>query len=322
MNKPLAALLALMLAPAAAAQTPPKPWRHGIVEAKNDVGFVMMPQQFAARQGLAIDYVQLKGDALVLKAFLAGELDSYEASPGGAMIAASRGADVKIIGCYFPGLMYGLFTQHDVNSLDDMKGRAFGISSPGSLPDLMVRAMLDEAHIPASAVRFAVMGSDADRFRALSAGVVAAAGISTEFMPLAAGANLKMLTSGKAALPNYVRFCTFVSGKTLRDRHDDVAALLAAQMQGERYALSHRDETVALTERIIHLKPDDPRPGFVFDQVAAGGLVDPAVPLPREKLQWMEELLVRTGNLAKPFDVSAMLDDSARAAAVARAGAL
>lgn len=307
-------LLALSCA-AALAQTP---WRHGIVEAKNDSGFVMMPQRFAAKMGLAIEYVQLKGDALALKAFLAGELDSYEASPGGAIIAASRGADVKVIGCYFPGLMYGLFTHGDIGSIDALKGKAFAISSPGSLPDLMARAMLEQANIPASAVKFAVMGSDADRFRALSAGVVSAAGISTEFVPMAAGAGLKMLASAREALPDYLRFCTFVSSRTLRDRHAETVSLLAAQMQGEAYALAHRDETVALTESIIHLKPGDPRPAYVFDQVASGGLVDPTVALPVNKLQWMADLLVRTGNLAKPFDVSGMADDSARADALAR----
>ena len=318
-----AMLLAAALAAPAMAQPATKPWRHGIVEAKNDVGFVMMPAQhdFATKQGLAIDYIQLKGDALLLKALISGDLDSYEASPGGAIIAASRGADVKVVGCYFTGLMYGLFTAKDVASLDDLKGKAFGISGPGSLPDLMVRALLDKAAIPINAVRFAVMGSDTDRYRALSAGVVQAAGISTEFVPLAEKANLKMLISAKDALPDYVRFCTVVSGKALREHHADVAGLLAAQMQGIAYALAHREETIALTHKLIHLAADDPRPAFVFDQIKAGGLVDPTLPLPVDKLRWLEELLVRTGNLAKPFDVATIADASARTEALARLGA-
>lgn len=77
-------------------------WRHGIVEAKSDAGIVFMGSKggFAEKQGLKIEIKQFKGDTLALKALLAGELDSYEGNPGSPMVAASRGADIKLVGCY------------------------------------------------------------------------------------------------------------------------------------------------------------------------------------------------------------------------------
>ena len=50
---------------------------------------------FAEKQGLKIEMVQFKGDAIALRALLAGELDSYEGSPGAPILAGSRGADVR-----------------------------------------------------------------------------------------------------------------------------------------------------------------------------------------------------------------------------------
>ena len=78
------------------------PWRHGVLEAKSDAGFVFMPSKggFAEKQGLKVETMQFKGDALALKAMIAGELDTYEGSPGGPMLAASNGADIKLLGCY------------------------------------------------------------------------------------------------------------------------------------------------------------------------------------------------------------------------------
>src|SRR6478736_9989174 len=72
----------------------PVPWRHGVLEAKSDAGFVFMPSKggFAEKQGLKIEMVQFKGDALALRALLAGELDSYEGNPGGPLLAGSHGA--------------------------------------------------------------------------------------------------------------------------------------------------------------------------------------------------------------------------------------
>src|SRR5438067_12860009 len=98
-----ASLSAAIIWPPAYAQNL-KTWRHGTVQAKADAGFVFMASNagFAEKRGLKIEMVQFTGDALALKALLAGELDSYEGSPGGPMLAAAQGADIKLLGCYWP----------------------------------------------------------------------------------------------------------------------------------------------------------------------------------------------------------------------------
>ena len=75
--------------------------------------------------------------------------------------------------------------------------------------------------------------------------------------------NLHLLVAGRDAVPNFLRVCMVTSGKVLAERGDDAVHFLAAEMQALRYALSHKAETVALTQEIIHAKPDDPRPAFV-----------------------------------------------------------
>jgi NitT/TauT family transport system substrate-binding protein len=298
----------------APAQAQLKTWRHGIVEAKSDAGFVMMASRrgYAEKQGLTVEMVQFKGDALALKALIAGELDSYEGSPGGPMIAASRGADVRIIGCYWPGLTYGIFAKPTIASPQDLKGKSFAISAPGALPDLLARVVLETNNIPASTVRFAMLGSDADRYRALAAGTVDLATASTEFVPMAGKSGLKLLVHGHDAAPSYLRFCTYVSSKTLADRRDDAARFLAAQMAALRYALANRDEEIKLTKEITNEKPDDERAAYIFDEVARLSAIDPLMPVPLDKLAWMQELLIKTGNLAKPIDLARIVDDSVR----------
>jgi NitT/TauT family transport system substrate-binding protein len=315
----LRALCVLVAAAAfAPAQAQHKTWRHGIVEAKSDAGFVMMASRrgFAEKQGLTIEMVQFKGDALALKALIAGELDSYEGSPGGPMIAASRGADVRIIGCYWPGLTYGIFAKPTIASPQDLKGKSFAISAPGALPDLLARVVLETNNIPASSVRFAMLGSDSDRYRALAAGTVDVATASTEFVPMAGKSGLKLLVHGHDAAPSYLRFCTYVSSKTLTDRREEAARFLAAQMAALRYALANRDEEIKLTKEATNEKPDDERAAYIFDEVVRLSAIDPEMPIPLDKLAWMQELLVRTGNLTKPIDPASIVDDSARRKAV------
>jgi ABC-type nitrate/sulfonate/bicarbonate transport system substrate-binding protein len=157
-----------------------------------------------------------------------------------------------------------------------------------------------------------MLGSDSDRYRALAAGTVDVATASTEFVPMAAKSGLKLLVHGHDAAPKYLRFCTYVSGKTLADRREEAARFLAAHMAALRYALANRDEEIKLTKEITNEKPDDERAAYIFDEVARLSAIDPLMPIPLDKLAWMQELLVKTGNLAKPIDLARIVDDSVR----------
>ncbi len=164
-----------------------KPWRHGIIEAKSDAGFMWMASHrgFADKRGVKIDILQIKSDSIGLKALLAGELDSYEGGPGGVLVAGARGADLKILGCHWPTLVHGLFVRGDIAKVADLKGKNLAISAPGAMPDLFVRAVLEANGVAPAEVKFANMGSDTDRYKALTAGVVDAAVVSTEYLPIA-----------------------------------------------------------------------------------------------------------------------------------------
>jgi NitT/TauT family transport system substrate-binding protein len=297
------------------------PWRHGVLEAKSDAGFVFMPSKggFAEKQGLKVETMQFKGDALALKALIAGELDTYEGSPGGPMLAASNGADIRLLGCYWPLLTYGIFSKASIASPQDLKGKVMAISSPGALPDLLARAVLEKSNILSSDVRFAIMGSDADRFRAVMAGVVDAAAASTEFVPIAPS-SVKLLVHAHDAVPNYVRLCLYAGGKTITQRRDQLVRFLAAQIAGVRHALNNRDDAIRLAKEMTEAKADDPRAAYIYDEVVRYSAITPEMPIPMEKLAWMRELLTKTGNLTKPLDLAKLTDDGPRAQALELAG--
>src|SRR5260370_35271788 len=100
---------------------------------------------------------------------------------------------------------------------------------------------------------------------ALSAGVVDATVASSEYVPIAEKQGIKLLVPAREILPNYIRLCIFSTGKTLSARRDDAIRFAAAEMTALRYALSHRDETLALTREGAGEKPDDLRPEYIFD---------------------------------------------------------
>jgi NitT/TauT family transport system substrate-binding protein len=298
-----------------------KPWKHGVIEPKGDAGFMLMIGQrdFATKHGLKLEIVRMKNGAIAHKALLAGEVDSIESSPGAAILAGSRGADIKIIGCDWPGVPHGLMVRAGINSVGDLKGKTVAVAAPGSLPNLLLKAMLEKNNVPESDVKVASLGGDLDRFKAVSAGIADAGIVAAEFMAVAPK-GIRMLVRGRDALPNYVRLCLTMTGNTIATRREDAINLVAAEMDALRYTATHRDDTIAVTRAAIHAKPDDPRPAFAYDDTIEHKAIDPSISLPLDKLRWMESELMKAGNLKLKVDLAKITAPDIRDEAAKRAG--
>src|SRR5476651_1590482 len=241
-----------------------KVWHHGLINAKADAGIFLMvsTRDFAAKQGLKLEVSQFKDDQLALKAMIAGELDSFEGGPQGVFAANAKGGDTKILGCHWVVVPHGIYATEAIKKVEDLKGKQIAVSAPNSMPNMLAREALAKFGVSDKDVNLAAVGGDRERFQALTGGVVEAAVVSNEYEPIAPK-NIHLLVAGRDAVPNFLRVCIISSAKKLAERGDDAVKFLAAEMNALRFALSHRDETVALTRELIHAKPDDLRPAFV-----------------------------------------------------------
>lgn len=295
------AALAGFIAPGAAQE---KVWKHGLINAKADAGIFLMvsTRDFAKKQGLKIELSQFKDDQLALKALIAGELDSFEGGPQGVFAADAKGADVKLLGCHWIVVPHGIYANEKIKKVEDLKGKQIAVSAPNSMPDMLARSALAKFGISDSEVKLAAVGGDKDRYQALIGGVVDAAVVSNEYEPIAPK-SVHLLVAGREAVPNFLRVCIVSSAKKLAERGDDAVKFLAAEMAALRFALANRDATIALTRELIHAKADDPRPAFVYDDAIQHRAIDPTLPLPAEKIQWIQEQMVKAGKLKAPLDL-------------------
>jgi len=298
-----------------------KVWHHGLINAKADAGIFLMvsTRDFAAKQGLKIQISQFKDDQIALKALIAGELDSFEGGPQGVFAADSKGADVKILGCHWIVVPHAIYATEAIKKVEDLKGKSIAVSAPNSMPDMLARSALEKYGVSDKDVKLAAVGGDRDRYQALIGGVVEAAVVSNEYEPIAPK-NVHLLVAGRDAVPNFLRVCITSSARKLAERGDDAVKFLAAEMSALRFALSHRDETIALTREISKAKADDPRPGFVFDDAALHKAVDPTLPLPGEKIMWIQEQMVKAGSMTKVLDLSAVTAPEYRERALKKVG--
>ena len=304
-----------------AANAQEKVWKHGILEAKSDSGFIAMVEKggFGAKHGLKVEILQVKAGATLMKALIAGEIDSVDMGAAESIVAAARGTGVKIVGCTWPGVPQVVLAKAEISSLADLKGKTVAISSPGSLPDLLFRGMLDSANVPFAEVKLATQGADLDRYKSLVAGITDAAVVSNEFeavMP----PNIKVLASGSTAVPKFIRLCVATSSKVLSERRVDLVKFVAAEMDAYKYAATHRDETVKLAREMTNAKPEDKRAEFITDEAINKQQIDPTLAVPVDRLEWMEQLFVKAGVIPKTVPAAMLVDTSVHDDAVKLVG--
>jgi NitT/TauT family transport system substrate-binding protein len=195
------------------------------------------------------------------------------------------------------------------------------ISSPNAAPDMIARAWLAQNNVPLSEVKFASLGNDPSRYKALVGGVALATVISIEFSLMGPKDGVKLIARGSDVMPKYQRLCVMTTDKLIATRREDVVRFLTAQMQGYRHALANRDEEVRITREITGIKPEDKRPEFIFAEASNPKTgIDPAMPIDMDKLAWLQDQLIAAGDLTQRYDLAPVVNTELREEALKRAG--
>lgn len=297
-------------------------WRHAMVLAKADSGFIYMAQEkgFFQKRGLDVEYVTLRGDKDVLRALLAGEADSAELQPGATLTAMEHGADLRFIGAMFPGFPYALYVRKDITRWDQLKDKTFGVSSPGSVPEIIARAMMLRKGVDSKNIKIVAAGGSASRVRALASGKIDAAASSTEFIPQIDKLGIRVMGMAADIVPEFPRFVLIAKESTLKARREETINFLAAYMEGMDYATKpqHRDETLALAGKITHKPANDPELVHMYDEVMDKGYISVTSEIPRTKIEWLQNELIKLGEIKKKIDLDKVIDESYRKEALKR----
>jgi ABC-type nitrate/sulfonate/bicarbonate transport system substrate-binding protein len=309
--------LLLGLSISASAQTLTK-WRHGLVSAKGDSGifYMALEKGFFKNHGLDVEFIELRGDADVVRALLADQCDSVEGSPGPALVAIDRGAQIKFIGSSMIGYPYALYVSKNINSWEDLKGKILGTSAPGATPELIAREMIKRKGGDPNSLQIANVGGTSGRIKALAGGKIDATAASTEYIPEQEKLGIKALGLAHEIVPEWPRFLISVQHKTLTTKRDEMVNFMAGYIEGLNYAMSHRDETIALGAKITKIAATEPIFAAVFDEAKKGDYVSPTAEIPTEKLKWLVGVLLEAKRLNKPLDLTPFLDESVRADAL------
>lgn len=288
--------LVLGAAAPAAAQGMPK-WRMGVVQYKADTAFELAGHEkgFYKEQGLDFEPVEMPGDADILRALTAGAFEMAEITPSGAMAAIEKGAGLKIVASFMPGLPHVFYVRKDINSFADLTGKPVAVSGFGALPHVIAQAVLENHKIDLKKIEWVQMGGDPDRVRALVTGQAAGTVASIEHDLIAKAAGGKVLAVASQEVPNWTRFTLITTEKVIKERPGDVVKALVAQAKGIRYAMNpkNKDDMVRLMAKYGKREPKQVE--WIYDWFMANKQFNPNGDVKLASLTWMQELNVKLG---------------------------
>jgi len=206
------------------------------------------------REGLQARLVTMR-TALITPALMQGDLD-YTAALPSISGPALNGLPFKFLGVVSKGTGYAIISKSEIQNVQGLKGRKFGINSFGASDDYTVSTFLNKNGLdPNRDITFLSIGGTSARFAALTAGVVDAAAVSSPFEYKAEQSGLRILVPFKETA-EYVKLSNAglaaSQEKIARDGGQIVRALRALRA-ATLYIREQRAASVELLAKTLHL---------------------------------------------------------------------
>jgi ABC-type nitrate/sulfonate/bicarbonate transport system substrate-binding protein len=157
---------------------------------------VAVDKGFFEREGLQVRLITMR-TSLITPALMQGDLD-YTAALPSISGPALNGLPIKFVGVVSKGTGYAIVSKPEIQNVQGLKGRKFGINSFGASDDYTVYTFLSKSGLdPTRDITLLSIGGTSARFAALTAGVVDAAAVSSPFEYKAEQSGLRILVSFK-----------------------------------------------------------------------------------------------------------------------------
>ncbi|MDR1935150.1 MAG: ABC transporter substrate-binding protein [Candidatus Accumulibacter sp.] len=262
--------------------------------------------------------VEARGPAGPFDAIAAGEADICLVS--GYNMALSRieqGAKLKIVGAGMKRTALTVFAKPDgIKTLADLKGKAVAVGPTMGLLHALMLQLLKEKGVDASQVNFVDKGGNDQCYDAVVKGEVDACCSSISHLNDKDG--LVVVSEGNMweALPKYVFQTAYASESAIRDKHEEIVAVMAAYGTLYGYLMSPASHDAFFEARKRAQKKFDAASAqaiWDFNQVQRPYSRD--LSLSDDDIVYLQDMFIGLGSLKQKQAVTAVADMSAAKAA-------
>ncbi len=206
------------------------------------------------KQGLHVELVYIPGGPRALMALLGGSIQflNYSAIP--AMTAALRGAEAVILGSSINKPDHSLIVKPSINAVPELRGKTIGLSSLGSLTDILLTGALRLNGLSERDVKIVAVGGLAERVSALQTGRIDGAMLLGAQMRAATKLGFKQLISF-SKLPFEVSLSALISNRSYIVKEPELTSkFLRAWVEGIFVFKSNRELSLNVLKKYTRIE--------------------------------------------------------------------
>jgi NitT/TauT family transport system substrate-binding protein len=208
---------------------------------------------FYRDEGLDAEFIFIRG-AVGMQALLGGSVD-YTSASGSTIAAAVRGLPVKLVFIASAKPQFDLIAQREIRSVQDLKGKAVGISSRGGAVDLLTQLIVQKHGLaPNKDVISLVVGGQEDTVLALRTGRIAAALLTPPRPLILQREGFNRLAYSGDYLPTYPSGGIGVTDEKIKTSPNDVLAFVKGSVRGLQFARQNRAEAMKILSDYFSIK--------------------------------------------------------------------
>jgi ABC-type nitrate/sulfonate/bicarbonate transport system substrate-binding protein len=196
------------------------------------------------KYGLDVEFVNMNDDPTAVQGLIANAFEMLYAGAGPGLVAATRGADFKIVSSFTPVSDSLFVASNSITSLKQMEGKVLAVSKIGSLSYIMSTVALLKEGVDVEKVHMLAAGNDTAKAQMVAAGRVDGTtlnGIGTAPL-LGPGSKVHVIYDVGASLhDDLVNTVVFARGDLIRAHPDIVEAAVKALMEASRALQSDKD---------------------------------------------------------------------------------
>jgi len=222
------------------------------------IGFyVARDEGFFARHHLNVQLAGFQDGVKSLKGVAGGSVDLGATSSDDVIAAVSQGGGFKAVWSYATPVDSIMLGGPSVKTPADLRGKTIAITDPGGFADSQARAVLTDAGIPASAVRFQSFPGRSAFVPALTTGKVDAAvfhvddGLTAQKLD----PNLNVVAKIWQDAPKWWYGAVTVRADYARQHGQVLEDFIQAMIEADRWMYSHKSQVVQLATRYTQEDP-------------------------------------------------------------------
>src|SRR6266508_3320079 len=217
-------------------------------------------QGFYYKHGLEPEIILVRSSATATAGLAAGNIHVGYIGGSALLNAAAEGLPLKMLASFDSQLTYDIIARPEIKSINDLKGKKFGVGSLGGTPWMAARLAfeylgLDEKR---DRIQIVAMSNQTSRYHALEQGSVNAAILQGNFSRSLKAKGFSVIVDLEQAKIPFVGAGVVVSSRFLRENQGTIESLLKALLESQSFINAPDNKPAVLKTMGAYLKEGNP----------------------------------------------------------------